>query len=119
VEQLSGKPAELGPALPEGWGSWWTGGCSCLMPGSCLSQQGGAPVIPHGSAAQHDLMGGGSPRGGGPVIPHIAGPQQGLKGGGLGDGYPAELWDQLQAGVQCGWVVGILVVVDPAALLRG
>jgi hypothetical protein len=36
-----------------------------------------------------------------------------------GAGYPSKLWDRLQAGVQCRLVVGILVVVGPAARLRG
>jgi hypothetical protein len=57
VEQLSGKPVELGSALPEGRGSWQAGGCSCLMPGWCLSQQGGAPVIPHEAGARRGLVG--------------------------------------------------------------
>jgi hypothetical protein len=66
-------------------------------------------------------MGGGSLRGGGPVVPCIAGAQQGLKGSGLvGEGwYPGYLWDQLQAGVWRGLVVGILVVVDLVVQLRG
>jgi hypothetical protein len=66
-------------------------------------------------------MGKGSPRGRGPVIPCTAGAQQGLKGGGLGGGgwYPGELWDWLQARVQCGLVVGIQVVVDPATRPKG
>jgi hypothetical protein len=38
--------------------------------------------------------------------------------GGRG-GYPGDLWDRLQAGVQRRLVVGILVVVDPAAWPKG
>jgi hypothetical protein len=84
VEWLSGKTLELGLALPDKRGSWWAGGFSCLLPGWCVSQWGGAPVIPQGAAAHLGLMGRGSLRGGGLVIPHVAGAQQGLNGGGLG-----------------------------------
>jgi hypothetical protein len=59
---LSGKTVELGPAPPEGRGSWQAGGCG-------LPQRGGPPVVPHGAGAQLGLMGGGSLRGRGPVIP--------------------------------------------------
>jgi hypothetical protein len=58
VERLSGKPAELWPALHKERGSWQVGGCGCLTPGWCLSQQGGAPVVPHGAGARQGLMGG-------------------------------------------------------------
>jgi hypothetical protein len=54
-----------------------------ILAGWCLSQRGGAPVVPHGAGAQQGLMGGGSLRGGGPVSPCVAGAQQGLKGSGL------------------------------------
>jgi hypothetical protein len=85
--------------------------------GWCLSQQGGAPVLPHRGGAQQGLMGVGSPRGRGLVVPHVAGAQQGLKGCGLG-WYPGELWDWLQAGIQHRWVLEIPVVMDPAAWPR-
>jgi hypothetical protein len=51
----------------------------------------------------------------------MAGAQQGLKGSGFQGrgGYPSKLWDQLQAGVQCRLVVGILVVVGQLAWPRG
>jgi hypothetical protein len=75
-----------GSAPPEGQGSWWAGGYSCLMPGRCLSQWGRAPVVPHRAGARQGLMGGGSLKGRGPVTPRIAGVQQRLKGGGLGRG---------------------------------
>jgi hypothetical protein len=68
------------------------------------------------------LDGRGCPRRRGLVIPQVAGAQQGLKGGGPGAGagmYPGELWDQLLAGVRCGQVAGIPVVLDPMAWLRG
>jgi hypothetical protein len=80
---LSGKPVELGRALPEGWWSWQAGGCGCLAPGWYLSQRGGAPVLPQGDGAGQGLMGRVSLRGGGLVIPRMAGAQQDLKGGGL------------------------------------
>jgi hypothetical protein len=70
--------AVIWEAFRAGWGSWWAGGCGCLLPGWCLSRRGRAPVVPHGAGAQHGLMGRDL------VIPHIAGAQQGLKGGGLG-----------------------------------
>jgi hypothetical protein len=57
VEWFSGKPVELGPAPPEGQGSWQAGGRACLMPSGCLSQWGRAPVIPHGSGARQGLRG--------------------------------------------------------------
>jgi hypothetical protein len=85
VEQLSGKPAELGPALTEGRGSWWAGGYGGLAPGWCLSQWDRAPVVPHRAEALQGLMDG-SPRGRGLVVPRVAGAQQGLKGSGLGVG---------------------------------
>jgi hypothetical protein len=91
------------------------------MPGCCLSQQGKAPVFPHGVEALQGLMDR-SPRGGDLVILCMAGAQQGLKGGGLGwswhpgeGGYPGELRDRLWAGVWYSLVVGILVVMDPVA----
>jgi hypothetical protein len=40
----------------------------------------------------------------------------GLRGGGL---YPGNLWEQLGAGVWHRLIAGILVVMDPAVLLRG
>jgi hypothetical protein len=58
VERLSGKPVELGSALHREWDSWQAGGCSCLTPGWCLSQQGRAPVIPHGAGTRQGLMDG-------------------------------------------------------------
>jgi hypothetical protein len=58
VEQLTGKPVELGLAPAEGRGSWRAGGCSCLTPGWRLSQQGKALLIPHGAGAQQGLRGG-------------------------------------------------------------
>jgi hypothetical protein len=58
VERLSGKPVELGPAPHREWGPWQAGGCGCLTPGWCLSQQGGAPVVLHGAGARQGLMGG-------------------------------------------------------------
>jgi hypothetical protein len=57
MEWLSGKPVELGPALHRERDSWQAGGCSCLTPGWCLSQQGGAPVVPHRAGARRVLMG--------------------------------------------------------------
>jgi hypothetical protein len=57
VEQLSGNPIELGPSLHREWDSWKASGCGCLTPGWCLSQQGRAPVVPHGAGAEQDLMG--------------------------------------------------------------
>jgi hypothetical protein len=83
---LSGKPLELGLAPPKGQGSWQTGGCICLVPGWCLSQQGWAPVVPHGAGARQVLIGGCSPRVRGSVIPGIAVVQEGLKSSGLGSG---------------------------------
>jgi hypothetical protein len=56
MEWLSRKPEELVPALPEGQGSWQAIGCGCLTLGWCLSQQGGAPVIPHIAGAQQGLI---------------------------------------------------------------
>jgi hypothetical protein len=57
VEQLSGKPVQLDPALPRRRGSWQAGGCSCFTPGWYLSQQGRAPVISHGDGARQGPMG--------------------------------------------------------------
>jgi hypothetical protein len=57
VERLSGKPVKLGPAPHREWGSWQAGGCGYLTPGWCLSQQGRAPVFPHGAGARQGLMG--------------------------------------------------------------
>jgi hypothetical protein len=78
VERLSRKPVELGPALQREQGSWQAGGCGCLTPGWWLSQQGRAPVIPHGAGARQVLMGRWVL-----AIPGMAGAQQGLKGSGL------------------------------------
>jgi hypothetical protein len=64
------------------------------MPGLCLSQLGGAPVVPHGAGTLQGLMGRGSPRGSG-------------LGEGVG-GYPGKLWDWLWAEVRCGQGAGIL-----------
>jgi hypothetical protein len=103
VEQLSGKPLEPGLPLPEGWDYWPAGGCGCLAPVWCLSQRGGAPVIPHGARALQGLMGG-SRRSWGPVVQRIAGAQQGMKGGGLGGQVsqqavePAPGWGPVQTG---------------------
>jgi hypothetical protein len=58
VERLSGKPVELGSSLYREQGSWQAGGCGCLTPGWCLSQQDGAPVVPPGAGAGQGLMGG-------------------------------------------------------------
>jgi hypothetical protein len=122
VERLSGKSVELGLAPPKERGFLVAGGCKCLVPGWCLSQQVGAPVFPHGAGVWQGLMGGGSLRDRGLVISLLAGAQQGLKGGRLRrgqGGYPGELWDWLCAGVWCRRMAGILVVVDPAAWPRG
>jgi hypothetical protein len=78
--------AVIWEAFRAGWGSWWAGGCGCLLPGWCLSRRGRAPVVPHGAGAQQSLMGGGSPRGRGSVVPHTSVAQQGLKGSKLGEG---------------------------------
>jgi hypothetical protein len=48
---------ELGLAPPREWDSWQAGGCCCLIPGWCLSQQG-REVIPHRAGAGQVLMGG-------------------------------------------------------------
>jgi hypothetical protein len=58
VEQLFGKPVELGPVPHREQDSWQAGGCGCLTPGWYLSHQGGAPVVPHIAEARQGLMGG-------------------------------------------------------------
>jgi hypothetical protein len=82
VEQLSGKPVELGPAPPKGQGSWRAGGCSCLMPSLCLFQRGGAPVVSYGAGAWQGLRGQ-EAEGRRSGRPTQFGSQQELKGGGL------------------------------------
>jgi hypothetical protein len=111
VEQLSGKPVELGLALTKGQSSCQASGCCCLTPCWCLSQWGGAPVVPEGNL--QGLMGW-SLRGGGPVIPPVAGAQEGLKGSGLGEGAgipsscgtSSRLWSGMDGwwGSWCSWI---------------
>jgi hypothetical protein len=58
VEQISGKPVQpAGAGSTQGVGSRQAGGCSCLTPGWCLSQKGGAPAVSYGSGARQGLMG--------------------------------------------------------------
>jgi hypothetical protein len=98
VDRLSGKPVELGPAPHREQVSWQAGGCGCLTPGWCLSQQDRAPVVPHGAGARQGLMGwvgsGHSTHGWGSAEP------EGQWPGGRG-----------RARVWCRLVVGILVVM--------
>jgi hypothetical protein len=104
-----------GPGFLAGW--WMRLSHSRLVPvpagqGSSCSTWSWSPAGPDGQ---------GESKGTGPVIPRLPGAQQGLQGSGLRGGscYPHELWERLRAAVRRGLVVGIPMVVDPVAQLRG